>query len=198
MLSPSGIAVDPTNGDVIAAGEEEHAKGTPIDALERVTAAGTLAEKRWSDPTSTEAPEGFLEDEATSPIVNKKGEVFVTREEDGGEIDKIPSTFASEGKPQAIYDVNPEIEEEPPLVKDELISFPGSSDQETPGGFLLGEEGTLYTRASITEQKNDGKLTGNKYPGVLEFKAKPSENEWTEEGWTGRREHPERRRKRSV
>ena len=137
------------------------------------------------DPTSTELPEGLLEDEATSPVVNKTGEIFVTREEDGGEIDKIPSNFASEGKPQAIYDVNPEINEEPPLVKDELIAFPGSSDLETPGELSLGEEGTLYTRASITEQKNDGKLTGNKYPGVLEFKAKPSENEWTEEGWTG-------------
>ena len=185
LLSPSGIAVDPTTGDVIVAGEQERAKGTPIDSLERITPAGVLAEKRWSDPTSTELPEGLLEDEATSPVVNKHGEVFMTREEDGGEIDKIPSAFASEGQPLAIYDVNPEINEEPPLIKDELIAFPGSSDLETAGELSLGEEGTLYTRASITEQKNDGKLTGNKYPGILEFTAKPSESEWTEEGWTG-------------
>jgi len=184
LLFPNGIAVDPATGDVIIGFEQETATGKPLDALERITPAGALAEKRWSDPTSTELPEGFLEDEATSPVVNKTGEVFMTREEDGGELDKIPSAFASEGKPKAIYDVNPEIEEEEPLVKNALVAFPGSSDSETPGVLSLGEEGTLYTRASITEQKN-GKLTGPKFPGVLEFAPKASESEWAEEGWTG-------------
>jgi hypothetical protein len=185
LLFPNGIAVDPTTGDVIVGFEQETATGAPIDALERITPTGTLAEKRWSDPTSSEDPEGFLEDEATSPVVNKKGEVFVTREDspNQGEIDKVPSSFASEGQAVSIFRLDPEVEEEV-LVRNALTSFPGTSDQETPGVLSLGEEGTLYSSASITEQKN-GKLTGPKFPGILEFTPKASENEWTEQGWTG-------------
>jgi hypothetical protein len=185
LLFPNGIAVDPTTGDVVIGFEQETAAGKPLDALERINPAGALVEKRWSDPTSTEDPEGFLEDEATSPIVNKNGEVFVTREDapNQGEIDKVPSSFASEGDAVSIFRLDPEVEEVV-LVRNQLTAFPGTSDQETPGVLSLGEEGTLYSSASITEQKN-GKLTGPKFPGILEFTPKASENEWTEEGWTG-------------
>jgi hypothetical protein len=187
LLEPDGIAVDPTNHDVIILGEEERGHIEPVIALERLTEAGKLAEARWSDPTSSEESRGFLEDEASSPTVTKSGEVLVDSENEGGEIDKIPSSFSSEAKATLVYAANPEVEEQPAAIREELTDFWGTADMEPRGGGVLslGEDGTLYARADITEQNpgaHGGKLTGPEAPGVLEFSTSKG---LAVEGWTG-------------
>jgi hypothetical protein len=196
LMDPDGIAVDPTTHDVILLGEEERGEKKAVDALERITETGDLAEGRWSDKTTTEEPEGFLEDEADSPVVTKNGEVLVIHPNAIDEIDKIPATFSSEGKPTPVYAANPEVENsegelEPPPVLEELTSFPSTSDEEPHGGGLLslGSDGTLYARAGIKEQDPElhkGSLGGPEFPGVLLFSsAAGAQKEWSEEGWTG-------------
>ncbi len=192
LENPGGIAVDPTNHDVIVLGEEEKGEGHSVTALERINGeTGALAEKRWSDPTAAELPEGFLEDEGTSPVVTKSGEVLVVHGGEVDEVDKIPTAFNTEAPATPVFEANPEVEEEPALVKEQLTSFPGTADFEPRGGgaLSLGEEGTLYASAAITEQdpeKHHGELNGPLAPGVLEFSSKGgAEKEWADEGWTG-------------
>jgi hypothetical protein len=196
LMDPNGIAVDPTTHDVILLGEEELRESKDIDVLERINEKGELAEKRWSDTPTAEDPEGFIEDEGDSVAVTKNGEVLVIHPGLIDEIDKVPSTFSSEGTPTPVYAANAEIENsehelEMPPVLEELTSFPSSSDEEPRGGGLLslGSDGTLYVRAGIKEQhpeQNDGKLTGPEYPGVLLLSsAGQAQKEWAEEGWTG-------------
>jgi hypothetical protein len=192
LNNPEGIAVDPTNHEVIVLGEEEKGEGRSVTALERInTEKGTLVEKRWSDPTSEpEEPEGLLEDEASSPVVTKSGEVLVVHPGEIDEVDKIPASFASEAAPTPVFEANPEFEGEPAPVLEQLTSFPGTADLEPRGGgaLSLGQEGTLYASAAITEQhpeKHHGELDGPLAPGVLELSSKGGEKEWADEGWTG-------------
>lgn len=190
LLDPNGIAVDPTTHDVVLLGEEERGQGKPVDALERITEAGKLAEARWTDTTNAEEPQGSLEDEADSPVVTKNGEILLVHPGLIDEIDEIPGTLASEGKPTPVYSANPEVEEQPVHVE-QLTNFPSTSDEEPRGGgaLSLGADGTLYARAGITEQDPElhkGSLGGPEYPGVLLFSsAKAEQKAWSEEGWTG-------------
>jgi hypothetical protein len=192
LLEPQGIAVDPTTGDVIVLGEEgKGERGEGIDALERITPAGALAEKRWSDPVTSEAPEGvLLEDEATSPVVTKSGEILVLVGNEIDEVDKVSGTLSAEQAPTSLYQANAEVNEEPAPVREELTNFPGTADILGAGGAAsLDEEGRLYTKADITEQDPEarkGSLSGPVVPGVAEFSSTGGlEKEWADEGWTG-------------
>jgi len=163
LLEPTGIAVDPTNDDVIIMGNEGTGEegSEPLVALERITKTGTLG-ARYVDSTN------YFEGEAVSPAVSPTGKVYV---ENVDEIDEIPSNFGSSAKPEPLVTFDPAFEK--------LTIFPGGPYPYYGGSLAIGEEGTIYTKASIVQQL-EGKITGFNYPGVLEFNSKGEE-----EGWTG-------------
>jgi hypothetical protein len=169
LLEPAGIAVDPTNHDIILLGGEDpgHALGETLIAMERVSETGALGgkskEPRWVDTTNYFEGEG-----ATSPVVTPAGKVLVDNVD---EIDEVPSNFAEKTAPKPIIEFE--------AASETLVEFPGNPLPEAGGGLSLGPEGTIYTKAGIVQQLN-GEKTGYRYPGVLEFSSAG-----VEEGWTG-------------
>jgi hypothetical protein len=169
LLEPGGIAVDPKNDDVIILGKEDKGNGEVLTALEQVTEAGKLG-ARWVDK------ENYFEGEAVSPAVSANGNVYVD-DPDGheigiDEIDEIPSNFSDATAPTPLADT---------LFTESLehiVNFPGEPAGESGGSLSIGEEGTIYSRASIRQQVQ-GQLE-LQYPGVVEFNEKGQE-----EGWTG-------------
>jgi hypothetical protein len=159
ILEPTGIAVDPTTHAVVILGDQS--AGTEgsesLTALERVSESGAL-EERYVDSAN------IFEGEAESLAIAPSGNVYVETDD---EIDQIPSKFSEETEPK------PFITFEPLLEK--LTSFPGDPIPSYGGSLSIGEEGTIYTKASIKEQ-----LFGEfSYPGVLEFAANGEEIGWT-------------------
>lgn len=162
LLEPQGITVDPATHEIIIVAGEETVEGEPVTSLQRVSDTGVLG-ARWVDDTD------YFEDEASSPVVDD-GKVLVDFFD---ELDEVPYNFNEATPPTPLAGTVFE-----PL--DELLTvFPGEPPTESGGSLTVGPEGTIYTRASITEQLN-GKKTGYNYPGVLEFTSAG-----TEIGWTG-------------
>jgi hypothetical protein len=163
LLNPTGIAVDPSTHDVVILGQEgTGANGEELlTSLERVSETGVVGE-RYLDTTNF-----FENEELLSLAVAPTGKVYV---ENYDELYEIPSPFSADTAP------NPFVIFEPLLEK--VASFPGSPGPLYGGSLSIGEEGTIYTKASIFQQVS-GKTTGP-YPAVLEFNAKGEE-----EGWTG-------------
>jgi hypothetical protein len=162
LLEPSGIAVDPTNHEVIILGEQESATGEPLVALQRVTDEGRLG-ARYVDKTNYFEGEG-----ATSPAVSAAGHVYVVGFD---EIDEIPSNFTASTAPKPFIQFTPELER--------LTEFPGEPASVSGGALSIGAEGTIYAKAGIAQQLK-GQTNGFMYPGVIEFTPAGSE-----EGWTG-------------
>jgi PKD domain len=189
LLDPNGIAFDPATEGVIVLGSQEKINATtkgsePVIALDQISKEGKLIGKRWVDTTDV------LEDGVSSPVVTKSGKVLVGNYD---EIDEIPESFETGKPPTSVFQLDPpifvineegELEEEEP-APELLTFFPGSPEPVTGGGLSLGEEGTLYYKASITQQhpKED---TGPTAPGVqLISSAAGAEEKWAEDGWTG-------------
>jgi hypothetical protein len=175
LLEPNGITVDPSNHEVILLGEEDKGSGSePPTALERVSDAGVLGQ-RWVDTTD------YLEEDASSPIVTKAGKVLV---DNFNQIDEIPANFSEATPPKPVLPFDDEEQLEENEEHNRLTEFPGGLLVESGGGLAIGEEGTIYTRAGITQEEEkrvlEGKLTGSRYPGVLLFSSSGAE-----EGWTG-------------
>jgi hypothetical protein len=168
LLEPGGIAVDPKTHDVILLGKEDN--GTEeITALEQITEAGKLGE-RWTDKGN------YFEGDAVSPAVSANGNIYVD-DPDGNEtgvdeIAEVPSNFSEEAAPKPLLGtVFTESLED-------IVNFPGEPAEESGGSLSIGEEGTIFSRASIRQQ-----VQGQpefQYPGVVEFNEKGEE-----EGWTG-------------
>lgn len=163
LLEPQGIAVDPQNHDVLLLGvEEKEADGPELVAVEQINEKGELG-KRWIDEANV------LEEEASSVAVSASGKIYV----DGfDEINEIPTGLVDSEKPTTIAatDFNE-------FPTEELTEFPGEPAPESGGALSIGEEGTIYTKASIERQFNGGKF---KFPGVIAF-----EPTGVEKGWTG-------------
>jgi hypothetical protein len=173
LLEPAGITVDPVTHDVIILAQEDKGGGEElVDVLQQVTAAGALGE-RYVDTSD------YLEDEATSPVVSASGNVYVDDSglDEIGEIDQIPTVFSSGSAPTPLFHFEENVERGEPFEK--LTRFPGSPISESGGSLSIGEEGTIYTKASIGLQNEKDEITGF-YPGVTEFASTG-----VEEGWTG-------------
>lgn len=171
ILEPSGIAVDPTTGDVIVLGSED-----PVGedeelrvVLERISSTGTVGD-RWIDTTDFFGGGGEVIPEVTSPVVTSTGKVYVADGElptPAGmveEIDEVPSDFASTSAPTPLTEFNSE----------GLITFPGIPFTLNGGGLSLGPEGDFYAYAQVLRQEG----SGFHEPAVLSFSPSGSELGW--------------------
>lgn len=168
LLEPTGIAADPHTGGVVLLGEEETSSKQPIVALWQISEAGAVTSKYLDETDFFETSEGGG---ATSPVVSKAGNVYVTGEENLNEIDEIPMNAgktAFENKSATHFIEFASLEE--------LAKFPAEPPPELGGSLSIGEEGTIYTSGSIQEQFDKN----HEYPGVIAFTAGGAE-----EGWTG-------------
>jgi hypothetical protein len=177
LLEPSGITVDPINGDVIISGWEDRAKvaneETPV--LQEVETSGKLGSK-YVDET------GFFEEEnIDSPVVSATGQVYVIGSRD--EIDEVPTKEGAflHGAPQHVFRFNCEEEEVEGCASfakqnpEVLTEFPGEAAEEG-AQMSIGAEGDIYVRARIRLSEEAGERHG----GVLVLS--PS---FVEQGWTG-------------
>lgn len=184
LLNPAGIAVDPTDHDVIVLGHVD--AGTKNEesqlevALQRVHADGALG-ARYVDSSGFFA----LDRAPTSPIVSPQGSVYVAIEQQQrvkgggtvGEFAQVPSDFTSTAPPTTFFQFA------------ELGEFPGeefavvdtNDGEPTEAGGALsiapegaGGAGTIYAKAKVLHK-------GIAYPGVLAFDGAAGE----ELGWTG-------------
>lgn len=171
LLEPSGIAVDPTTGDVIVLAYED---STGADeelrvVLQRISSTGTLG-ARWSDATNFFGGGGDVTPEPTSPVVTATGKIYVA---DGElpfganmveEIDEVPSNFAAKGTPTPLTEFESE----------QLITFPGIPLPVSGGGLALGPDGTFYAYAQLLRQEG----AGFHEPAVLAFSSAGAELGW--------------------
>ena len=177
LVEPSGITVDPINGDVIISGWEDRGNAaneeTPV--LQEVEASGKLG-SRYVDETDF-----FEEENIDSPVVSATGQVYVIGSRD--EIDEVPTKEGSfaHGAPKHVFRFNCEEEEVEGCVSfakqnpEVLTEFPGEAAEEG-AQMSIGAEGDIYVRARIRLSEEAGERHG----GVLVLS--PS---FVEQGWTG-------------
>jgi PKD repeat protein len=180
LLEPSGIAVDPVSHDVIVMGREdrEGAGQEPAYrvALMRVKSTGAFG-GRWVDKAETSFFEEGGSEEATSPVVNSEGKVYViggARETPLGQTEQIveiPKGFNSSEAPVTLVSFDSGAEE--------LVDFPGIPQPLEGAGLSISPEGTLWAYAKILN-KPEGGGSGFRLPGALAFNPNG-----TELGWTG-------------
>ncbi|MGC2374231.1 MAG: PKD domain-containing protein [Solirubrobacteraceae bacterium] len=173
LLEPSGIAVDPTNQDIVIMGKEDRGESEEPSlrvALERVSPTGTHG-ARYVD----KAKEAFFEssEEATSPAVSATGKVYViggNLEKGAGQseqIDEIPADFTSSQAPTPFVQFDAGL--------NELVTFPGVPAPNEGAALSIAPTGTLYVYAKI---RHEGGAKGFA-PGALEFSASGAELGWT-------------------
>lgn len=162
LLEPSGIAVDPTNHNIIILGEQDSTNGPRLVALQRISDEGAMLQ-RYVDKTNYFEGEG-----ATSPVVSATGNVYVDAYD---EVAEIPTNFAETTAPKAFIRLASAL--------DRLTEFPGEPPAEYGGALSIAPEGTIYTRAGIEEQTT-GQPQGAYFPGILAWSSAG-----VEEGWTG-------------
>jgi PKD domain len=174
LLEPTGIAVDAKTGEVIAAGEMETKTLQPIVALWQFNElTGEKSSSKYEDTTNFFEAGGS--GGANSPAVSKEGNVYLVNEDVENELDEIPMNAA-----KTSFEAKPPTPFIQFLQNEELAEFPGEPPAEVGGSVSIGEEGTIYTKAGITEQTKPNVKYGSKYPGVIAFSATGAE-----EGWTG-------------
>jgi PKD repeat protein len=182
ILNPSGIAVDPTTGDVIVQGYEDPTGTTEEPeqrvTLQRISSTGVLG-ARWKDEGNFfTADDSVLPAEVTSPVVSAAGKVYVS----GGtlpaalgeaeEIDEIPSSFAAGTTPTPLVQ----------FISEGLITFPGVPAPNSGAGITVGPEGDFYAFAQVTLASTPPE----REPAVLAFGSTGSEL-----GWVGGQNQPE-------
>jgi hypothetical protein len=170
LLEPTGIAVDVHAGTVILLGEQGTTPRVTLEQLNEAT--GALEANKYVDETN------FFNDEgnggAYSPAVSSQGNVYVTDEQVQSEIDEIPMNAG-----KTSFEKTPPTKFAAFAAQEELVKFPAEPPPEYGGSLSVGEEGTVYSTASIVEQLN-GKITGSEYPGVVALTSSG-----VEEGWVG-------------
>ncbi|MGD1056616.1 MAG: PKD domain-containing protein [Solirubrobacteraceae bacterium] len=173
LIEPSGIAVDTHTGKVILLGEQEAKGASPLVTLEQLNeTTGALESNKYVDETNFFGDEGY--GAATSPAVSPEGNVYVTSEENQSELDEIPMNTA-----KTSFEKKPPTKFTALASQEELMKFPAEPPPEYGGSLSIGEEGTIYSTASIVEQLN-GEITGSEYPGVIAMTSAG-----VEEGWVG-------------
>lgn len=200
LLEPSGIAVDPTDHDVIVLGQEDQGDEELLTAAQRVNPDGTLG-PRWVDVNGCfegeqESPLCYSEGEGeelqpgepTSPVVTQTGHVLVDLP--GSEIWEVPSDFSSQAVPRPVLQFANKLQM--------LLSFPGGLEP-TEGGSLSyvheasegAGEGRLYQMSEL----EPGTVLEPRFPAVLSFKLSEAAGALhaTELGFTGgqnKKQHP--------
>jgi PKD repeat protein len=175
LLEPAGIAVDPTDHDVIIVGQEDQGEEQWLTAAQRVAPNGTLG-PRWVDSHECFEGEGasplcFSEGEEEelqpgepiSPVVTQAGRVLV--DVLGNEIWEIPSNFAAQGVPEPVLRFSNNLQT--------LLSFPGGLEP-TEGGSLsyvheaseAASEGRLYQMGEL----EPGAVIDPRFPAVISYK----------------------------
>lgn len=150
LLLPRGIAVDPTNHEVVLEGYED-ASGEEVDrlsnnraAFERVSSAGDVG-ARWVDSANWFGAHAHGT-EPDSPVVTKAGKVLVHFEG----LAEIPADFASGGSP---------VQLQGKLPPEKTTSFIEETGAESESGGSLSiapeehESQRLYEPAQIAKEK---------------------------------------------
>ncbi len=175
LLEPAGIAVDPTDHDVIILGQEDQGDGQRLTAAQRVEPEGTPG-PRWVDV------HGCFEGEASSPLCFSEGEEEEVQPGDpispvvtqtghvlvdvlGDEIWEVPSDFSAQAVPKPVLRFQSNLQD--------LLSFPGGLEP-TEGGSLsfvhetseAAGEGRLYQMGEL----EPGSILDPRFPAVLSFK----------------------------
>jgi PKD repeat protein len=190
LLTPRGIAVDPTTHDVIVMGEVNRAPEAEEEqlrvALQRVSSSGVLEERYVDKAGFFVVGEEGGQEEVNSPVVSSSGTVYVERhvedEESGIEFDEIvgiPSEFDSDQAPTVFAQLTPRVSEselDGIVGFDSLVYAPSNG-----GGLSIAPEGTIYTDARIFIPHATKQGGGAYYPGVLAFDG----TNGSEVGWTG-------------
>ncbi len=171
LLEPSGITVDPATHDVIILASIDRGKKEAEEArestvvLQRIGEEGKLLQ-RYVEPevgaTGEEVP--YFEECGCvqSPVV-AGDHVYVHGE---GGIYEIPYNFESTAAPTEVLQRFTEVELGGGLP---FINFPAPS-AEDGAGLAVGEEGTLYSLASIAVQQEGLCENGCfHYPGAIAF-----------------------------
>ena len=192
LLEPAGIAVDPTDHDVIILGREDQGGEKRLTAAQRVNPDGTLG-PRWVDVNGCfegeeESPLCYSEGEGeelqpgepTSPAVTQTGHVLVDLPD--SEIWEVPSDFSSQAVPKPVLQFANRLQT--------LLSFPGGLEP-TEGGSLSyvhetsegAGEGRLYQMGEL----EPGTVLEPRFPAVLSFKLSEAGGALhaTEVGYTG-------------
>jgi len=171
LLEPSGIAVDPTNGEVIIAGSVDRGKlnkegifeQEKTVALQRINASTGELGARYVDE------ENALEEASiSSPVVSKTGHVYVIDEAEEA-IDEIPMSFKGTEVAQPVFQFNCAT-----CFVEKLTNFPGPGAS-NGGQLAIGPAGNVFARARIKLAPEE-----TQYGGALEFNAG-----FAELGWTG-------------
>jgi PKD repeat protein len=186
LLRPKGIAVDPTNHDVIVMGELDEGSEVFSFALQRVDGSTGALGARYVDHSGLLTPAG----EPNSPVVSPGGAVYVEQipgEEHVAQILRIPSDFTSSQPPMPfIRFISQGLLESEANAVVELANGSGGDSLEGGGGLWLTPEGngesTIYAEARVFE--SDGSGGGAFYTGALAFKD-VNDVQGSELGWTG-------------
>ena len=166
VLEPGGIAVDPTNHDVLIAGFIDRGKNKPATegtgVVEQVTSEGKLG-SRWVDESDF-----FEECEClNSPVVTSTGHIYLLGELD--ELDEIPSSL--KGAPKRLFAFDCET----CTFNEHLTEFPGQNPY-NGSQMSIGSEGNIYVRSRVRLASEEEFFHG----GVMVLS--PT---FEELGWTG-------------
>jgi hypothetical protein len=190
LVEPGGIAVDPTNDQIVLAANIDrnlkHEEEERTSVIQRISPTGTLGARYLAPRTEAANPNcGCL----GSPVVSKTGAVYVLGE--GSEILEFPNPSTTKVAPETVV-VKPvvkdkfnfacEFEEEcrigknTELFEEKLLAV----EEEHAGSALtISPEGDLWAYARVKYQLA-GKAEEFSYGGAVEFNS-----EFDEIGWTG-------------
>jgi hypothetical protein len=208
LLKPGGIAVDPSNDDVVIVGTQDEGSEEFVATLLRIHSSGVLG-NRSVDSTncllegSTSGGEPHCAEangEPVAPVVTKGGKVYV-EVQGTDQVWQIPTPETKQLRPGEFETVPKQLLGlTQPKVGAHLLAFTESGEGEESRGDGLslapeaGTAGKLYVDSEIQQDEEEkGELksggSGFTYPGVIAFKY--SENSEgvleaaSEEGWTG-------------
>jgi len=212
LLKPAGIAVDPTDNNLLIVAREDIGKEEVRPVLQQVHPDGSLG-NRFEDDTDCLAGEEvpaepactqITGEEPSSPIVSPSGKVYI--EEGGGQIWQIPTTetkqvkagefeilpkrlfqFAPEGSTQRLVEFVSAGEALAEVEEGDEMSFVSEGEHE--GKFV----GKIYLDAAVNQSKESiaGALEfgGFASPGVYVLDYQESKEtgaaQVSPEGWTG-------------
>jgi hypothetical protein len=203
LLNPRGIAVDPTTGNVVIAGQQDkNAQEEYVAAVQVVEMPGGAIGKRFVDKKdcleggegSEACEQGSVEEVPFSPVVTPGGRIYVGREDEVWEIPtngKSISANEFETAPKRLFVLANEAGEK---AFEELLSFPENTELEN-GGLMTflpegaeGKEGRFYIDAGVAASPSEAR---NSAVLALHYKEAGAKGtpEATDFGWTGGGNH---------
>jgi hypothetical protein len=180
LLDPTGIAVDPTTGEVLILGLADGGAGSLHVAVAHVSSSGSLLTPYVG------TAEGTRNNEPDSPVVSSNGKLFF---EENNELLELPASATSGAPATLFYFSEPEAFLEGPFAG-ELTSF-GGGETGAGGGLSIvseggADQGRIVADAEVHEESEAGVL-GEGRNGVLNLAyTEEGENvKVSEIGWTG-------------